>query len=101
VDAPSYSDSYSSGSDYVKQSTWRNDIDWLYNLVEDISELERQQGLISEKHDLYLKSIDKNGRDLLTLTEQELSNLLTQYDNQQTMYVRRLQEMNELMTQYS
>lgn len=93
--------SSSSGSDYVKQSTWRNNIDWLYNLVEDISELERQQSLISEKHDLYLKSIDKNGRDLLTLTEQELSNLLTQYDNQQTMYVRRLQEMNELMIQYS
>ena len=79
-----------------KQPTeWENEQDWLYNLMEDIDELERQQTKLSEKHDRYLEDISKTGRDLFNLTKEELNNLYTQRDNQQEVYRRRRQEMDE------
>ena len=74
---------------------WRNEFDWLYNLVEDINELERKQTRLAEQHDRYLKDTSKTGRDLYNLTNSQLSNLYTQYNNQSAAYQLRLQQMQE------
>ena len=78
-----------------KSNKWENTLDWLYNLMEDIAELERIQNQISEKHERYLEDISKTGRDLYNLTQQELNNLYTQRDNYQEAFTRRMQEMRE------
>ena len=79
----------------AKDSKWQNTLDWLYNLMEDIAELERIQNQISEKHERYLEDISKTGRDLYNLTQDELNNLYTQRDNYQEALTRRMQEMRE------
>lgn len=76
----------------------RDNLDWLYNLMEDIAELERIQNTLSEKHDQYLEDIAKTGRDLYNLTNEQLNNLYTQRDNYQEALTRRLQEMREQIT---
>lgn len=89
-----------SGSDkYQKQSTWRNELDWLYDLMEDIAEYERQQNIIQARNELALKDIASSGRDLYKLTREELTNLETQLDGQQAAQLKRLQQMGELQTQ--
>lgn len=90
----------SSNSDkYQKQSTWRNELDWLYDLMEDIAEYERQQNIIQIRNELALEDIASSGRDLYKLTREELINLETQLDGQQAVQLKRLQQMGELQTQ--
>ena len=88
----------SGSKDSKKESTWRNELDWLYDLMEDIAEYERQQSIIQAKYDLYLKDISKTGKDLFKLTQKELVNLETQLDAQQAAQTKRLQQMMELQT---
>jgi len=84
----------SSNSDNDKDKTkWRNELDWLYNLLEDIAELERQQALYSEQHNQLLSDINATGYDLFKLTEKELDNLKEQLDNQQTLLLKRTEEL--------
>lgn len=82
-----------------KDSTWRNELDWLYDLMEDIAEYERQQTILQSKYDIALKDITTTGRDLFKLTQKELINLETQLDAQEAAQLKRLQQMNELQTQ--
>lgn len=102
--ATGYGDDSSSKSsnnvmaDQKSSDDWKKDLDWLYNLMEDIAELERIQNTLSEKHDQYLEDIAKTGRDLYNLTNEQLNNLYTQRDNYQEALTRRLQEMREQIT---
>ena len=86
-----------SGSDNSMDNptVWENEIDWLYNLMEDIAELERTQTKLSEQHDRYLKDISKTGRDLYNTTKSQLDNLYTARENQAEALRRRRQEMDE------
>ncbi len=88
----------SDSKDSKKESTWRNELDWLYDLMEDIAEEERQQSIIQAKYDLTLKDLSKTGHDLYKLTRDELSSLQTQLNAQNTAYLKRLQQMGELQT---
>jgi len=88
--------SSSDDSDYTKESTWRNELDWLYDLMADIESYERQQTAIQKKYDLTLEDVSATGKDLYNLTKKELVNLETQLDAQETAYMRRLQQMGEL-----
>ena len=81
-----------------KESTWRNELDWLYDLMEDIAEYERQQTIIQSKYELALNDLGKTGRDLFNLTRQELRNLNTQYKAQSDVLLKRTQQMGELQT---
>ena len=81
-----------------KESTWRNELDWLYDLMEDIAEYERQQTIIQSKYELALNDLGKTGRDLFNLTRQELRNLNTQYKAQSDALLKRTQQMGELQT---
>lgn len=89
----------SGNKDSKKESTWRNELDWLYDLMDDIAEYEHQQVLLQSKYELYLKDVSKTGRDLYSLTKQELTNLKTQLNAQQAVQTKRLQQMGELQTQ--
>ena len=86
-----------SGSDNSMDNptVWENEMDWLYNLMEDIAELERVQTRLSEQHDRYLKDISKTGRDLYNTTKSQLDNLYTARENQAEALRRRRQEMDE------
>ena len=76
---------------------WKNEFDWLYNLLEDIAELERDQNKLNEKYEDYLEDINKTAADLVKITTQELSNLYAQQARQQLSYDKRIQEMNEYL----
>ena len=86
-------------SDAKKESTWRNELDWLYDLMEDIAEYERQQTVLQQRYDLALEDLSSTGRDLFKLTQKELINLETQLRAQETAQIKRLQQMGELQTQ--
>lgn len=79
---------------------WKNDFDWLYNLVEDIAELERQQSLLQQKYENYLKDIAKNGSDLVAITREQITNLMKQYNKQEFQFAKRQQEMSEYLAKY-
>ena len=79
-----------------KESTWRNELDWLYDLMEDIAEYERQQTLIQAEYKSTLEDSTKKGLDLYNLTRKELINLETQRDAQEAAYYKRMQQLGEL-----
>lgn len=87
----------SNSNDNEKDEKWKNELDWLYNLVEDIAELERIQTKLQEEYDDYLKDQSKNGRDLYNLLIKQLGNLYTQLDHQTFALEQREREMREFM----
>ena len=52
------------GSGDDKDDEWKNDLDWLYNVMENIAELERQQNIYQEEYEDLLKDQTKTGQDL-------------------------------------
>lgn len=76
---------------------WKNELDWLYNLMEDIVELERDQKKLEEKYEDYLVDQSKTGKDLYNLLIQQLGNLYTQLNHQTYALEKREQEMREFM----
>lgn len=89
--------SSAASSDKEDKDKWKNEFDWLYNLLEDIAELERDQNKLNEKYEDYLEDINKTAADLVKITTQELSNLYAQQARQQLSYDRRIQEMSEYL----
>lgn len=85
-----------SGSDKTPEE-WKNDLDWLYNLMEDIAELERDQKAIEEQYEDLLQDQTKTGKDLYNLLIQQLGNLYTQLNHQTFALEKREQEMREFM----
>ena len=86
-----------SAADKEKEEKWKNEVDWLYNLVEDIAELERVQTKLQENYEDYLIDEAKTGKDLYNLLIQQLGNLYTQLDHQTFALEKREQEMREFM----
>ena len=76
---------------------WKNELDWLYNLMEDIVELERDQKDLEEQYKDYLSDQSKTGRDLYNLLIKQLGNLYTQLNHQTFALEKREQEMREFM----
>lgn len=85
------------GADDKTPEEWKNDLDWLYNLMEDIAELERDQKAIEEQYEDALQDQSKTGRDLYNLLVKQLGNLYTQLDHQTFALQKREQEMREFM----
>ena len=90
------SGSGSSGKDKTPEE-WKNDLDWLYNLMEDIAELERDQKAIEEQYEDLLQDQTKTGGDLYRLLVKQLGNLYTQLNHQTFALEKREQEMREFM----
>ena len=92
----------SSGSSGEKEPTkeeWRSDFDWLYNLMEDIAELQREQNKLQEEQNKILELANKNdtGKDLYENLVKQMANLLTQKTYQSSVASHRRQEMQEFM----
>ena len=87
----------SSGGKEKTPEEWKNELDWLYNLMEDIVELERDQKELEEQYKDYLFDQSKTGRDLYNLLIKQLGNLYTQLDHQTFALEKREQEMREFM----
>lgn len=88
------------GSGSEKEKTpeeWKNELDWLYNLMEDIAELERDQKAIEEQYEDLLQDQTKTGGDLYRLLVKQLGNLYTQLNHQTFALEKREQEMREFM----
>lgn len=77
---------------------WRNEFDWLYNLMEDLIELGRDQEKLDEKYEDYLADISKTAGDLVRITAEQYRNLYAQQVRQELAYEKRLQEMREYLT---
>ena len=90
-----------SGSKENKPSEWKNEFDWLYNLVEDIVELERERNKIVEHYQDLLEDNNATAQDLVNATVDELKNLYGQQARQQSVYEKRQQEMNDYLAHYS
>lgn len=76
---------------------WRNEFDWLYNLMEDLIELGRDQEKLDEKYEDYLADISKTAGDLVRTTAEQYRNLYAQQVRQELAYEKRLQEMREYL----
>ena len=76
---------------------WKNELDWLYNLLEDIAELERDQKQLEEEFEDILTDDTKTSKDLYNLLIQRLGNLNVQLDRQTFALTKREQEMREFM----
>jgi hypothetical protein len=63
-----------------KKEEWRSDFDWLYNLMEDITELQREQTKLQEEQNkiLELGNDSDTGKDLYENLVKQMANLLTQ-----------------------
>ena len=88
------------GADNQKEKTsdeWKNELDWLYNLMEDIVELERDQKKFEEEFEDILTDDAKTSKDLYNLLIQRLGNLNVQLDRQTLAFQKREQEMREFM----
>ena len=83
--------------DNTGKEDWRNEFDWLYNLMEDIAELERDQNKLQEQYDDYLEDINATAHDLVKVTQAQLSNLYTQLEHQTLAFDKRNQEMREYL----
>ena len=94
----SSSSSSSSSSSDNDDDTWKNEIDWLYNLVEDIAELERIQTKLQEKYEDYLTDDTKTGKDLYNLLIERLANLEAQKKLQESELDNRKLEMEQFMS---
>jgi len=86
-----------SGSDKDKDDDWYNDLDWLYNLMENIAELEREQNRLEEEYEDLLTDQTKTGQDLYKMLIKQLGNLYTQLDHQTHALEMREREMREFM----
>lgn len=76
---------------------WRNEFDWLYNLMEDLIELGRDQEKLDEKYEDYLADISKTAGDLVRVTAEQYRNLYAQQVRQELAYEKRLKEMHEYL----
>ena len=100
VGSTSKASSKASNTETEKTSDeWKNELDWLYNLMEDIAESERTQEKLATKHERYLKDFSKNGKDLYEITKLQIKNLDQQYKYQQQALAGREREMQEQIGQ--
>ena len=86
-----------SGSKDKEDNEWKNEIDWLYNLVQNIEELERRQTKLQEEYDDLLKDSNANGKLLYKNVIKQMANLQAQLDHQTFALQKREQEMREFM----
>lgn len=78
---------------------WENELDWLFNLLEDIAALEQEANQLQALQDAYMSDDSKTGKDLYELLVKQLGNLNAQLLGNQELLTRREDEMREFMAQ--
>ena len=79
-----------------KKTDWKNELDWLYNLVQDIAEYERKANLFSLKYESYLHDSKKTGKDLYKMLQKQLENLQKARDSYEEEQAKRQTELSRL-----
>lgn len=81
----------------TNEEKWENDIDWLYNLLEDINEVLRDREKLEKRYDRMLERRNASLSDLIELQKAQLANLETEKKLEEERYEKRQQEMKELL----
>lgn len=78
---------------------WENELDWLFNLLEDIAALQQEANQLQALQDAYMSDNTKTGNNLYDLLVKQLGNLNAQLLGNQELLTRREDEMREFMAQ--
>lgn len=84
-----------------EEEKWKNEIDWLYNLLEDINELIREREKLEHRYDMMLEKRNASLSDLIELQKEQLDNLRTQQAYEEERLTKREQEMREYLADNS
>ena len=84
------------GTGNKKQQDLRNELDWLYNLVADIAESERQANIYSLKYQQYLHSSAKNSVALYTFLKEQITKLTDAQEGYADEEKKRAKELRQL-----
>ena len=87
----------SGGSSEKEPEEWKNEFDWLYNIVSDLEELQRQEDLLQKEQTAILHDQNKTGHDLYKNLISQYANLRGQLAHQQELQTKRSQELRELV----
>ena len=80
-----------------EDNEWKNEIDWLYNLVQNLEQLERRQTSLQEEYNDLLKDSNATGKDLYKSLIKQVANLQVRLDQQTLELQKREQQMREFM----
>ena len=77
------------------EEKWKNEIDWLYNLLEDINEVIRDREKLEHRYERLLEQRNASLSDLIELQDAQFENLRTQKKLEEERLEKRKQEMRE------
>lgn len=80
-----------------EEDKWTNEIDWLYNLLEDINELIREREKLEHRYDMMLEKRNASLSELIDLQNAQLENLRVQQAYEEERLNKREQEMREYL----
>ena len=80
---------------------WKNEIDWLYNLLEDINEVIRDREKLEHRYDRLLEQRNASLSDLIELQDAQFENLRMQQKLEEERLEKRKQEMREYIAENS
>ena len=78
---------------------WKNEIDWLYNLLEDINEVIRDREKLEHRYDRLLEQRNASLSDLIELQDAQFENLRMQQKLEEERLEKRKQEMREYINE--
>lgn len=85
----------------TEEEKWKNDIDWLYNLLEDINEVIRDREKLEHRYDRLLEQRNASLSDLIELQDAQFENLRMQQKLEEERLEKRKQEMREYIAENS
>lgn len=83
------------------EDKWKNEIDWLYNLLEDINEVIRDREKLEHRYEMMLEKRNASLSELIDLQNAQLENLRTQKALEEERLEKRMQEMREYLAENS
>ena len=85
----------------TEEEKWKNEIDWLYNLLEDINEVIREREKLEHRYERLLEQRNASLSDLIELQNTQLENLRVQKALEEERLTKREQEMREYLANNS
>ncbi len=85
----------------TKEDKWKNDLDWLYNLLEDINEVVREREKLEHRYERLIENRNASLSDLIKLQKEQLKNLKLQKELEEERLEKRKQEMREYLEENS
>ena len=86
------------GGGSSKDTDWKNEFDWLYNLLEDIAETERLQAKLQSEYNRALEDPNTGGQKLVDIVKQQLEVLGTKLAQNKLLFAKRQEELQGYMS---